>query len=90
MNNKRVQIIEDKLTHALNPEQLNITDDSQQHIGHAGAKEGHGHFTVNIVAAAFEGKGLIERHRMVYDALSDLMKTDIHALCIQAKTPSEP
>jgi len=66
-----------------------IKDQSQLHAGHEGAKDGKGHFDVTIISAAFEGQNRIARHRMVYDALTDLLQTDIHALRIKAFTPSE-
>ncbi|MDD5249005.1 MAG: BolA family transcriptional regulator [Rhodocyclaceae bacterium] len=68
---------------------LEIRDDSARHAGHAGARAGGGHFVMTIVSAQFAGKGVMERHRMVYDALGALMKNDIHALSIAAKTPEE-
>lgn len=73
----------------LAPAQLDIRDDSARHAGHAGARSGGGHFAMTIVSAQFAGKRPMERHRMVYDALGVLMKTDIHALSIDAKTPEE-
>jgi len=82
-------LIREKLTTAFNPLHLTIKDDSEKHAGHAGAREGSGHFTVIIVSAEFVEKTLIQRHRLVYSALDDLMKTAIHALSIQAKTPDE-
>lgn len=85
----RVALIEERLRSALAPVSLEIIDDSIAHAGHAGAKEG-GHFTVCIVSAAFAGKTLIQRHRLIYAALADLMHRDIHALSIsKAKTPDE-
>ncbi len=72
----------------LAPARLEIRDESARHAGHAGARGG-GHFDMTIVSAQFAGKRLMERHRMVYDALGVLMKTDIHALRIDAKTPEE-
>jgi BolA protein len=85
----RVALIEERLRSALAPVSLEIIDDSIAHAGHAGAKEG-GHFTVCIVAAACAGKTLIQRHRLIYAALADLMRRDIHALSIsKAKTPDE-
>ena len=85
MNNKsRVEIIRGCLENTLSPQSLEIIDDSHKHIGHAGA-QGGGHFTVNIVAEAFAGKSLIEKHRMIYSAVDELMKTEIHALSINAK-----
>lgn len=77
-----------RLEQALEPERLDIQDDSAQHAGHPGAASGQGHFTIQIESAAFEGKSRIERHRMVYAALGEMMQTDIHALSIQARTPA--
>ena len=86
MNNKeRMLEIETRLREALKPLSLTIVDDSAQHQGHAGAKDGRGHFSVKITAQAFQGKTLAERHRMIYTALGDMMNTDIHALQIEAK-----
>jgi BolA protein len=86
MSEKRVEAIRQRLTEAFAPERLEIIDDSHKHAGHASAKGG-GHFTVQIVAEAFEGKKLLERHRMVYDALGNLMQGEIHALSIKAEPP---
>ena len=85
----RVDMIRQKLTAAFAPLQLDIIDESHKHAGHAGAASGGGHFVVTIVADGFAGKNLLERHRMIYDALGDAMKTDIHALSIKAFTPEE-
>jgi BolA family transcriptional regulator, general stress-responsive regulator len=82
-------LIEEKLTTALNPTHLEIIDESHKHAGHAGAREGGGHFVVTIVSDQFAEKTLVQRHRMVYSAIDDLMKTAIHALSIQAHTPDE-
>lgn len=79
-------VIEQQLESALTPVSINIIDESHLHAGH-GAKGGH--YQLHIVADAFNGKGLLQRHRLVYDALGDLMKGEIHALSIKAKTPSE-
>lgn len=85
----RVALLEERLRSALAPDSLEIIDESAAHAGHAGAREG-GHFTVRIVSAAFAGKTLIQRHRLIYTALADLMRRDIHALSIsKAKTPDE-
>ncbi len=84
----RVALIERRLRDALTPEALEIIDDSAAHAGHAGAREG-GHFTVRVVAAAFAGKTPIQRHRLVNAAVTDLMRREIHALSIQARTPEE-
>ncbi|MDO9242594.1 MAG: BolA family protein [Rhodocyclaceae bacterium] len=72
----------------LDPQQLDIKDDSARHAGHAGAKAG-GHYVVSIVAARFAGLGVRERHRLVYDATGDLVQNGIHALSITARTPEE-
>lgn len=88
--NDRVALIRERLTNAFAPSTLDIQDDSAKHAGHAGARAGGGHFNVRIVAPAFAGKSLVERHRMVYAALGDVMRNDvIHALSIQAKAPDE-
>ena len=86
---ERVLRIRERLAAKLQPLQLDISDDSHRHIGHAGARGGAGHFTVHIVAQAFAGKPLIERHRMIYDLLQDMMHSEIHALSIQARSPDE-
>jgi len=78
-----------ELQERFNPTELLIKDQSQLHAGHEGAKDGKGHFDVTIVSSAFEGQNRIQRHRMVYDALTQLLQTDIHALRIKAFTPSE-
>jgi len=85
----RVQSIEAVLRAALEPTELQVEDESHLHAGHAGARDGRGHFRVHIVASAFEGRSRIQRHRMLYAALGEQMQTDIHALAIHAYTPSE-
>lgn len=85
----RVEAIRTRLTAALAPVALDIEDESHRHAGHAGARDGRGHFRVRIVSTAFEGETAIARHRAVYAALGDLMQTDIHALAIDARTPEE-
>ena len=74
---------------ALSPEALEIRDDSHRHVGHEGARDGRGHFSVDITSPAFEGLAPLARHRRVYAALGEMMQTDIHALQIRARTPSE-
>ena len=88
MNERRIAIIRERLTQAFAPQRLNIVDESHKHVGHAQAG-GAGHFAVEIVADAFANKNLIQRHRLVYDALGDIMNTEIHALSIKASTPAE-
>ena len=83
-------IIETKLTEALAPCQLELVDESALHAGHAGARpEGESHFRLLVVSDRFENRGRLERQRMVYQILGDLMTTDIHALSIKALTPEE-
>ncbi len=81
--------IESRLSAALSPMSLHIDDESALHAGHAGARDGGGHFRVEIVAEAFTGKGTLARHRLVYDAVGDLMPSAIHALAIRALAPDE-
>jgi len=81
--------LEKRLRETLQPEELRVKDESHLHAGHAGAQDGRGHFAVRLTAGAFEGLSRIQRHRLVYDALGDLMETDIHALSISALTPGE-
>lgn len=85
----RVALIREKLTTAFAPTRLDVVDESHLHAGHAGAATGLGHFSVVIVADAFTGHNLLARHRMVYEALGDAMKTEIHALSVKAYTPQE-
>jgi BolA family transcriptional regulator, general stress-responsive regulator len=73
----------------LDPVAMEIADDSAQHAGHAGARGGGGHYRLTIVSPRFAGCRTMERHRLVYDALGPLMKREIHALSIAAKTPDE-
>jgi BolA protein len=73
----------------LDPVAINIADDSAKHAGHAGARSGGGHYRLAIVSPRFAGCRTMERHRLVYDALGPLMKQEIHALSIIAKTPDE-
>lgn len=74
----------------LQPERVEVLDDSHRHAGHAGAADGRGHFTVLVVSKRFAGLPPLRRHRLVYDAVGDLMTTDIHALSIHALAPGEP
>lgn len=89
LNPERVARMRQKLAEALAPVALEVNDDSHKHAGHAGARGGQGHFSVNVVSDAFAGKLPLARHRLVYAALGDMMTTDIHALAITAKTPDE-
>jgi BolA protein len=84
----RVQRIQQALA-VLSPAVLRIQDDSHKHAGHAGARDGRGHFSVYIVSDAFAGLSALKRHQLVYKALAALLETDIHAVAIQARTPAE-
>ncbi len=79
----------ERLNAALSPSDIEIADESHLHAGHAGARSGRGHYALRIRATAFNGKSPIQRHRMVYEALGEMMQTDIHALSIKALTPNE-
>lgn len=89
MTETRVETIERLLTAGLSPLEVLVKDQSHLHEGHAGAKEGKGHFDVRIVSEQFDGLNRIERHRLVYDALGEFMTSDIHALRIAAISPAE-
>ena len=89
MTAERVQQIEARLEAAFSPSHLQVKDQSHLHAGHAGARDGMGHFEATIVADAFAGKSRIERHRLVYAALGAMVQTDIHALKINAYSPDE-
>lgn len=89
MNEDRINRMRARLEAALAPESLEIVDDSHLHVGHPGARDGRGHFTVHIVSRRFADSNPLERHRMVYDALGDMMLTDIHALSIRAHAPQD-
>lgn len=84
---KRIEAMRLRLETDLQPEVLEIEDESHHHVGHAGARDGRGHFRVLITSAAFAGLSPLQRHRRVYAALGDLMQTDIHALAIEAQAP---
>ncbi len=87
-NALRMVRMRELLTAAFAPESLLVTDDSHRHVGHAGASDGRGHFTVEIVSDAFAGMAPLARHRAIYAALGEMMSTDIHALSIQARSES--
>jgi BolA protein len=88
-NSERIARMQALLADVLAPVSLDVRDESHKHIGHAGARDGHGHFSVDIVSAAFAGMAPLARHRAVYAALGDMMVHDIHALSIRASTPDE-
>ena len=88
MSATRIAAIRARLEAAFAPAQIDIIDNSARHAGHAGARDGRGHFKVHIVSAAFAGMPPLARHRAVYTALGELMQTDIHALQIEALPPT--
>ncbi len=79
-----VELMREKLAQ-LQPESIEITDESALHAGHAGARSGGGHYRLHIVASAFCGLATLERHRLVHSTLGDLMRGNIHALTIRAE-----
>ena len=81
--------LESILRERFRPSHLEIRDDSAHHAGHEGARSGGGHFEVVIVSAAFEGRSLLDRHRMVNEALRGLIGGAIHALGLKTAAPSE-
>lgn len=85
----RIRKIRNSLDAVFGDAEIMIKDQSHLHANHAGAEDGRGHFDVRIVSSRFGGCSRIERHKMVYDALSELMKSDIHAVRIRAETPAE-
>ena len=79
-----------RLEAALSPTRIELIDDSEQHLGHAGYNPaGESHFTLRVESAAFAGKNRVERQRMIYAALGDLMRERVHALSIRATAPGE-
>ncbi|HEA26049.1 MAG TPA: BolA family transcriptional regulator [Ectothiorhodospiraceae bacterium] len=82
----RVMMIRESLEKTFSPSSLEIIDDSHMHAGHASAG-GAGHFTVKITAEVFVGKMPLQRHRMIFAALDELMQSEIHALTIEANAP---
>lgn len=86
---QRATLIENRLREAFAPSKIEVRDDSQRHAGHEGAKGGGGHFVVSIVSPKFQGKSSVQRHQMIYQALGEMMKQEIHALGIQAFAPDE-
>ncbi|WP_440225782.1 BolA family protein [Dokdonella sp. MW10] len=85
----RVAVIRERLEQTFAPTHLVVRDDSHRHAGHAGARDGRGHFSVELASEAFRGQAPLARHRAVYAAMGDLMQTDIHALAIDARLPED-
>ena len=89
LNVTRPERIRRRLEAALAPLELRVDDESHLHAGHAGARSGRGHFRLRIVAQAFAGLNPLQRHRLVYESLGELMQDEIHALSIEAFAPGE-
>ncbi|SFO02316.1 BolA protein [Nitrosospira briensis] len=83
-----MELIREKLS-VLEPVKIEILDESPRHAGHAGAKSGGGHYLLTIVSPKFAGKSALERHRLIYTALQEMMHKNIHALSVKAYTPEE-
>lgn len=88
-NAQRIERMRELLDDKLAPVLLEIKDDSGKHHGHAGAQGGLGHFSMSIASEKFRNVSPLQRHKLVYDALGDMMQTDIHALSIRALTPDQ-
>jgi BolA protein len=88
MTEDRLGKIRSRLEDEFAPQELDVIDESHLHVGHPGARDGRGHFKVRIVSDRFAGVSPIERHRMVYEALDELMQSDIHALSVTAAPPA--
>jgi BolA protein len=78
-----------RLRASLHTDAVEVIDDSHLHVGHAGAREGKGHFRVRVVSEDFRGLRAVQRHQLIYRSLGDLLDTDIHALGVTALTPEE-
>ncbi len=85
-NPTRIERMRALLLAAFEPCTLEVIDDSHKHVGHAGARDGRGHFSVEIASDAFAGLAPLARHRAVYAVLGDMMDSDIHALSIRTST----
>jgi BolA protein len=89
MTAERCKLIEQRLQQSFSPSHLLVRDQSHLHAGHAGARDGKGHFAIEIVSNRFHDQSRLDRHRMVFKSLEDIMSSDIHALKIKAQTPTE-
>ena len=89
MSDPRLDKIRDRLLANLGPAEIDLEDESALHAGQAGAASGGGHYRLRITSAKFAGLNLVTRHRLVYDAVHDMMHKEIHALAITAVAPSE-
>jgi BolA protein len=89
MTSPRVERIRTQLESAFAAARVSVIDDSARHVGHAEARAGAGHFQVRIESQAFTGRSRLQRHRMVYEVLANMMPGDIHALNIEAISPDD-
>ena len=85
----RAERIQSVLESAFVAARVSVRDDSARHAGHAGARGGAGHFQVRVVSQAFAGRSRLQRHRMVYEALAEMLPGEIHALNIEAISPDD-
>jgi BolA protein len=86
---QRLAEIRRRLEAAFQPQALEVVDEGHLHVGHEGAKDGRGHFRLRIVSDRFAGQGMVQRHRLIYQAMGELMHSDIHALAMDARAPDE-
>ncbi len=89
MTSPRVERIKAMLEQAFTAARVSVQDDSAKHAGHAGARTGAGHFLVRVESQDFTGRSRLERHRLVYDALAEMLPREIHALNIEAVSPED-
>lgn len=89
MTSPRAERIRSVLEEAFTGARVTVVDDSARHVGHAGARDGAGHFGVRIESKEFTGRSRLERHRLVYKALAAMLPREIHALNIEAVSPDE-
>lgn len=89
MTDTRAERIQQMLDQAFAAARVTVRDDSARHAGHPGARDGAGHFSVRIVSQDFSGRSRLERHRLVYEALAQMLPREIHALNIVAVSPDE-
>ena len=90
MNTTRIELMHRLLSEALEPTSCEIIDEGHLHIGHEGARGGRGHYRIRIASPRFSGLTRIAQHRLVYDALADLMVDEIHAVCVEVVGESKP
>lgn len=86
---QRLEEMRSRLQTKFQPVSLEVIDEGHMHVGHEGAKDGRGHFRVRVVSAQFAGLSMMQRHRLIYGIMGQLMQTDIHALTIEATAPED-